>query len=74
VHEVGTGSGAVALALLSERPDLRVTASDLSGEAAEVALEIAAKLGIDLQVTVAKGLPAGLAEKLRQPVERYFIR
>ena len=30
VHEVGTGSGAVALAVLSERPDLRVSASDLS--------------------------------------------
>ena len=30
VHEVGTGSGAIALALLSERPDLRITASDLS--------------------------------------------
>src|SRR5215475_5340546 len=25
VHEIGTGSGAVALALLSERPDLRVS-------------------------------------------------
>ncbi len=35
VHEVGTGSGAIALALLSERPDLQVTASDLSPEAAE---------------------------------------
>ena len=36
VHEVGTGSGAIALALLTERPDLRVTASDLSPEAVEV--------------------------------------
>ena len=34
VHEIGTGSGAVALALLSQRPDLKVTASDLSPEAA----------------------------------------
>ncbi len=48
VHEIGTGSGAVALALLNERPDLRVTASDLSPEAAEVARENAARLGIDL--------------------------
>src|SRR5262249_60199787 len=46
VHEIGTGSGAVALAILSERPDLRVTASDLSPEAAEVAKENAARLGL----------------------------
>jgi release factor glutamine methyltransferase len=57
VHEIGTGSGAVALALLNERPDLRVTASDLSPEAAEVARENAERLGIDLPVTVEEGLP-----------------
>ncbi len=62
VHEVGTGSGAVALALLSERPDLRVTASDLSLEAAEVARENARRLGIELEVTAARGLPPELAE------------
>src|SRR4029077_19963456 len=52
VHEVGTGSGAIALALLSERPDLRVTTSDLSPEAAEAARENAARLGLELEVTV----------------------
>jgi release factor glutamine methyltransferase len=57
VHEVGTGSGAISLALLSERPDLRVTASDLSPEAAEAARENAERLGIDLRVSVAEGLP-----------------
>ncbi|HEY0391829.1 MAG TPA: HemK/PrmC family methyltransferase [Solirubrobacterales bacterium] len=57
VHEVGTGSGAIALALLSERPDLRVTASDLSEEAAEKARENAERLGIPLEVTVARGIP-----------------
>jgi release factor glutamine methyltransferase len=57
VHEIGTGSGAVALALLNQRPDLRVTASDLSPEAAEVARENAERLGIDLEVTVEEGLP-----------------
>ena len=57
VHEIGTGSGAVALALLNERPDLRVTASDLSPEAAEVARENAERLGVDLEVTVEEGLP-----------------
>jgi release factor glutamine methyltransferase len=62
VHEVGTGSGAIALALLSERPDLRVTASDLSEEAAEKARENAARLGIPLEVTVAKGIPDHVEE------------
>jgi release factor glutamine methyltransferase len=57
IHEVGTGSGAIALALLDERPDLRVTASDLSEEAAEKARENAARLGIPLEVTVAEGIP-----------------
>jgi release factor glutamine methyltransferase len=60
VHEVGTGSGAIALALLSERPDLRVTASDLSPEAAEAARENAERLGIPLEVSVATGIPDGL--------------
>lgn len=57
VHEVGTGSGAIALALLSERPDLRVTASDLSPEAAEKARENSQRLGIALEVTVTRGIP-----------------
>jgi release factor glutamine methyltransferase len=60
VHEVGTGSGAIALALLSERPDLTVTASDLSPEAAEAARENAERLGLPLEITVGKGLPEGL--------------
>jgi release factor glutamine methyltransferase len=62
VHEVGTGSGAVALALLSERPDLRVTASDLSPEAVDVARENAERLGLDLVVSVDEGLPDALVE------------
>jgi release factor glutamine methyltransferase len=62
VHEIGTGSGAVALALLSERPDLRVSASDLSPEAADVARENAERLGSDLEVTVEEGLPDALLD------------
>ncbi|HEX3174519.1 MAG TPA: HemK/PrmC family methyltransferase [Solirubrobacterales bacterium] len=60
VHEVGTGSGAIALALMSERPDLRITASDLSPEAVEAARENAERLGLELEVSVAAGLPEGL--------------
>jgi release factor glutamine methyltransferase len=62
VHEVGTGSGAIALALLSERPDLIITASDLSPEAVEAARENAERLGLDLVVSVAKGLPDDIGE------------
>ncbi|HEU4706633.1 MAG TPA: HemK/PrmC family methyltransferase [Solirubrobacterales bacterium] len=57
VHEVGSGSGAIALALMSERPDLRITASDLSPEAVEAARENAERLGLDLDVRVGVGLP-----------------
>ena len=59
VHEVGTGSGAVALALLQERPDMRVSASDASPAAVEVARENAARLRLPLEVSVARGLPEG---------------
>jgi len=62
VHEVGTGSGAIALALISERPDLRVTASDLSPEAVEAARENAERLGLDLDVSVGVGLPDSLED------------
>jgi release factor glutamine methyltransferase len=37
VHDVGTGSGAVALAVRDERPDLVVSGSDASASAVEVA-------------------------------------
>ena len=45
VVDVGTGSGAIALALADERPDLEVHATDVSVAALEVARENAARLG-----------------------------
>ncbi len=46
VLDVGTGSGAVALALADERPDLRVTGADVSEPALALARENAARLGL----------------------------
>jgi release factor glutamine methyltransferase len=48
VCDVGTGSGAIALALKSERPDLDVVATDTSAEALEVARANASALGLDV--------------------------
>jgi release factor glutamine methyltransferase len=59
VHEVGTGSGAVALAVKSARPDLVVTASDISADAVDVARENAGRLELDVAFSQAAGLPPG---------------
>ena len=48
VADVGTGSGAIALALKVERPDLELVATDASAEALEVARANAARLGLDV--------------------------
>lgn len=46
IADLGTGSGAIALAIASERPAARVTAVDVSREALEVAERNARRLGI----------------------------
>ena len=48
VVDVGTGSGAVALALKDERPDLEVVATDISADAVAVARANAERLGLDV--------------------------
>jgi len=48
VVDVGTGSGAIALALKHERPDLDVLATDVSADALAVARANAQELGLDV--------------------------
>ena len=59
VVDVGTGSGAIALALKHERPDLEVLATDLSADALDVARSNALRLGLDVKF-VHGNLTAGL--------------
>jgi release factor glutamine methyltransferase len=63
VVDVGTGSGAIALALKDERPDLTVVASDVSADALAVARSNAARLGFSDSVAFVEGdLLAGAGE------------
>src|SRR4051794_9065852 len=60
VHDLGTGSGAIALAIKHERPDMRVSASDISADAIAVARSNAHRLGLD--VAFAPGAPGFVAD------------
>ena len=60
VLDLCTGSGAVALALKHERPDLRVDGSDISGQALALARENAAEQGLEvgwLRADLLAGIP-----------------
>ncbi|MCD6663686.1 MAG: peptide chain release factor N(5)-glutamine methyltransferase [Comamonas sp.] len=50
IADLGTGSGAIALALQAQRPDALVTAVDKSPEALEVARHNAARLGLPIRL------------------------
>ena len=86
VVDVGTGSGAVALALKDERPDLEVWATDVSSDALELARANGFRLGLgvefvqaDLLSGLSRGFDAVLAnlpyvaagEELPPDVARY---
>lgn len=57
VLDVGTGSGAVALALAHERPDLQVSGSDISSDALDLARANGERLGLHV-----RWLPADLLD------------
>src|SRR5262245_28184907 len=50
ILDLGTGSGAIALAIAHEWPAARVTATDLSEEALEIARANAARAGLEARV------------------------
>lgn len=62
VLDVGTGTGAIALALADEHPSASVTAIDVSPDALVLAAENAARIGLEIELLrhdVAEGLPGG---------------
>jgi release factor glutamine methyltransferase len=70
VVDVGTGSGAIALALKHERPDLEVVGSDVSADALAVARANARMLGLDVtfvQGDLLDALPGELDAVLSNP-------
>ena len=64
VADVGTGSGAVALALKAERPDLEVIATDASADALAVARLNAERLGLEVEL-----LEGDLLEPVEGPLD-----
>ena len=66
VVDVGTGSGAIAVALAVHRPDLRVIATDVSAEALEVARANAAVHGVAGRIEFRRG---DLLEPIFEPVD-----
>jgi len=59
VLDVGTGSGAIALALASELPEARVAGCDVSGDALDVARANGERLGVEVE-WVASDMLAGV--------------
>jgi release factor glutamine methyltransferase len=68
VVDVGTGTGAVALAVAHERPGARVWATDLSTEAVELATRNAQRASLDVRI-LGGDLLTALPDELRGTVD-----
>lgn len=66
VADIGTGSGAIALALAKHLPKSKIYASDVSAEAISLALENAKDLGLEKRVTFLVG---SLLDPIPGPVD-----
>lgn len=66
IVDVGTGSGAIAVALAVNLPDVTIYATDLSDDALAVAAQNVWRYGVGEQVQV---LPGYLLEPLHEPVD-----
>ena len=66
IADVGTGSGAIALALAVNKPQVEIWATDTNEDAVELAQANAEKLGVDDRVHVLRG---DLLEPLPAPVD-----
>jgi len=64
VLDVGTGSGAIALAIKAQRADAEVFAADVSPAALAVARENASRLGLDLTFVEADALGSDFAHRV----------
>ena len=65
ILEIGTGSGAIALALAYEMPLARLTATDISGKALAIAAKNAQNLHLDFRIEFLQG-------DLLEPVDDFF--
>ncbi len=74
VLDVGTGSGAIALAVADELPAAAVTATDVSADALDVARANAARLGLGDRVGVRARLAAGRGRRVRPAAREPSLR
>ncbi len=64
VLDVGTGSGAIALAIKHQRPDAEVFGCDISEAAMDVAIGNAERLGLDISFILADALDPAFAQNV----------